>query len=117
MIVRRERTLVNNQYQHVIKTNDWSSSDVGLINEFSEPVVECGGHFDNGSGLEFDLQTRPVRVKSGFPITQIFDGTTDATAKAKSIYWGTTVENRIAAAVTTLRMHIDDYSGTDEHTY
>lgn len=66
---------------------------------FGEPVIECGGAFDAGSGVTFTLPANQKRFSSQFPIKEIFSRDSDVNANTKAVFWRDTIASRIRAGV------------------
>lgn len=65
---------------------------------FGEPVVDCGGEFDDGDGLVFNLPTDERRFPSQFPVKQLFSLEDNADANDRAVLYRTTIEQRLVTA-------------------
>lgn len=109
MKIRVYKKIRNNAYDVVIKTTEWTQSDINLFREFGEPEIDVGteGH------------PAFVRVMTGFPVRGSFvsDGTesNDETPEAKATAWKDDVIKKITTAVEAQRQLVDGFTGEEIH--
>jgi len=90
----------------------FNRAELDLMDAFGEPTVAAGGDFTGPPA--YQLSTNNKRIKTQFPITQSFDGDTDANAEAKADVWATEMATRLTTVMTTLRALSDTF--TSENT-
>lgn len=111
--------LVNDRFEVLLMTEDWSCGDVELMNQFGEPEINVGGPVEyiydedgSSSGASMpeirvkDFPVELVRVRHGFPYSRIFDARDYESfdeAKAVAEAWKVEVLDRIDDAVLELR--------------
>jgi hypothetical protein len=108
MKIRVYKKIRNNAYIVVIRTTEWSQSDVNLFREFGEPEVDVGC-----DGPRF------AKVMTGFPVRGIFSSgghdSNDDSPEEKADAWKNEVVNRIKAAVEAQRQFVDGFTGEEIH--
>ena len=111
MKIRTFKKLEDGIYRVSIYTEDWSEGDILLMEKFSEPEIDLGGDFGDSPVL-FTLDNDLKRVKTDSPFAAAFDARdyTAPVAKAYANLWATTISDRIAAAVATLRASVDGFT-------
>lgn len=106
MQIATTKALSNGRYSVVIALRDdgLSLAEQEAISQFGEPVIDCGGSFDDQAGLTYTLATNEKLFPSQFPVKELFsteDFPSDASARAD--LWKSTVIARLTSAVQTLR--------------
>ena len=98
--------LYNNKYYGKVEYNSADQYDLDLFSEYTEPLIDKGGSFSDGT-TSFSLTSTNAYVKTGSPFTEIFDPTVLSVTLAEcgkraTVYVNTIVE-RIDTAMGTLR--------------
>lgn len=109
--VKTTKELKNNNYIVKMETLDWPTSDTDLISEFGEPTVEVGGTIPVAGDDPYVLPTKQSLIKSGFPVTQTFDGVAFANAQERADSWKIEVLARITTVMGLLRAKADTFTG------
>lgn len=78
---------------------------------FGEPLIECGGDFDDGDGLTFSLPSDARRFPSQFPVKQLFSLSDEADANDRAVLYRTTIETRLVTARDAQTQKITGVSG------
>jgi hypothetical protein len=108
MKIRVYKKIRDNAYDVVIKTTEWSQSDINLFREFGEPEIDVG---TNGHPVF-------VRVMTGFPVRGTFvdeDSSTDETPEDRALVWKDNVIRKITTAVEAQRQLVDGFTGEEIH--
>ena len=100
-LVIRKRT-DQNHYVVAISLEQWSDTDLKLMQAYGEPTIDVGGDFDD-STTSFSLDTNMVRLLRDFPISQRFDATELEDAEAQRDLYADTITDRIVSALAVLR--------------
>lgn len=126
MKIRIFKRLVGGVFESRVQTEDWSENDRRLMVKFGEPEINLGGEFscvpNSDSSSQEDIIVRLddvyARIMTEAPFTQKFDsrdyGSVD-NAKCLMNRWCSTIEDRITAAVTSLRSK-DNFFASEEIT-
>ena len=108
MKIRVYKRIRSNSYDVVVRTSDWSQSDVNLFREFGEPEVDVGT----------DGHPRFARVMTQFPVVGRFgpeDRSDDRTAEELATEWKDGVVEKVRAAVVAQRQLVDGFTGEEVH--
>jgi hypothetical protein len=108
MKLRQFYTLIDDVYNVVLRTEDWSQRDLDLMAKYGEPEIDLGGDFEGPP--EFVLTTNLVKAMSDSPFSQSFDGRDYANAEDRANVWATEIISRITSAMTTLRANDDEFT-------
>jgi hypothetical protein len=96
---------VNNTYEVQVGLSREPGSltpvEVAAFLNFGEPLVDCGGSFDNDAGCAYTLPTDQRLFPSQFPVKQIFSLVDFGDAAIRANLYYTTLQTRLAAARTT----------------
>jgi len=114
MKIRTFSTVEQGVYKVTMNTEDWSERDQRLIADFGEPQVDIGGDFEGPAPdyIEFSLPSDYVNVMTDSPFQQTFDSRDSSSELAQqyAVLWKTTVIDRIAGAVETMRQIEDTFT-------
>jgi hypothetical protein len=113
--IRTFKSIIGNVYQVVIETQDWSELDNELMASYGEPEIDLGGSFTGPPA--FDLPNDLVRIKSGSPFVEKFDGDDFGDAEDRATVWADEVVVRLKDAIDTLRSNSDDFTGENVEQY
>lgn len=95
--------LVDNIYHVEIDLHELTLSEQEAINKFGEPLIECGGNFDDLGGLTFDLDSDIRKFPSEFPCKYSWDRGDYEDAADRADLWRDTILDRLDTAVTAKR--------------
>lgn len=105
MKIRVYKSIKDNAYRVLIRTTEWSPSDIELFREFGEPEVDVGT----------DGKAKYVKVMTGFPAYGVFyDGSAEE-AETLAMAWKDEVVGRVKTAVEAHRQLKDGFSGEEVH--
>lgn len=105
---------LNNNVYSVQLSMEYKQADLDLMSDFGEPVIDVGGSFTGPPA--YTLPSNERKIKSQFPVSQVFDGNADVNAKDKANVWASEVQSRMSAALATLRLNLDDFTSTTVDT-
>lgn len=105
MVIKVTETIVLNTRGATFET-ELSSREAMFTKAYGDPQVDVGGsiaYTDTASAPQtVVLPSKLIGLRTGFPATQVFDGTTDIEAANKLAGWITVVTARITTAKSTL---------------
>ena len=104
MKIRVYKGIRNNVYDVLVKTVEWSQSDVELFREFGEPEIDVG-----------TKHPRFAKVMTGFPVVASFEDGSAEEAVDLAESWKDDVVAKIKAAVEAHRQLRDEFSGEEVH--
>lgn len=105
MKIRVYKRIRDNVYDVLVRTAEWSQSDVELFREFGEPEVDVGT----------DGHPRFAKVMTGFPVLGSFHDGSAEEAETLATAWKDEVVARVKAAVEAQRQLKDQFSGEEVH--
>lgn len=111
MKIRTEIDNVVGRYNVQVSTFDFTANEEQKILDHGDPLIEVGGTFEGSAsrdGVEapvevsFILPTATRRLRSDFPVKQVFDLEDDENSDIMAKVWGDTIAARCTAAKTNL---------------
>lgn len=99
--------LINNSYIASVATRDWGTFEDELLTRYSEPVIQVGGTFSNGTTV-FSLTETTRKVKSQSPFRVSFDTGLYGDAGERAVLWMESIQDRLEISVKAFR----DYDAT-----
>ena len=114
--IRQEKKIVDDVYIVSIQVIKPSVADLDLIERFGMPSLDLGGEFSEGE-LAFTLPTLLVPLIGEAPAVAEFDVRDEADSEDRALLWLSTVNDRITAALDSLRENTDSFTGQSEATY
>lgn len=110
---------IENSVYTVIFENDpasLSQQDAQLMQKYGEPEINLGGTFLYSTADEFTLPDEYAKVRSDFPVRREFDSRAapfDTDTDTKVNGYITEITTRFEDAFTTLRAHVDAFTGEE----
>lgn len=120
MKIKREINVVDGRYEVQVSVVNFSSVEQEKMIEFGEPEIEIGGNFTGTAvrssdpeeiDVDFDLPQSQRRLRTEFPIKQVFDTQDEENADVMAKVFADTIAARITSAKTTLVGQTAEFEG------
>ena len=110
--IKIDKSVVGNTFRVQHSLVEITQSDIDLMDAFGDVKVDFGGAFTG-----FTLPTNERSLRSGLPVLNIFDKNAEPSAETYANTYVAEIDTRITAAMATLRLNSDGFSGSSDTEY